>query len=59
MDIDIIKLILELGIAFLGGFASGTFYIKKKYNLNNQKNISNFIGNSNSIKQEINNEKEK
>ena len=59
MDKDVIKLILELGIAFFGGFASGTFYIKKKYNLNNQKNVSNFFGNSNYIKQENNNEKGK
>lgn len=55
MDGDIVKLILELVIAlvtFIAGFAGGTFYTKKKYNINKQKNTNNIIGNNNSIKQE-------
>ncbi len=55
MDTDIAKLILELIIAiitFLAGFAGGTFYTKKKYKINKQKNRSISIGNNNSIKQE-------
>lgn len=55
MDGDITKLILELAIAimtFLAGFAGGTFYTKKKYNINKQKNTNFSIGNNNSIKQE-------
>ena len=49
------KLILELIIAiitFLAGFAGGTFYTKKKYNINRQRNSSISIGSNNSIKQE-------
>ena len=55
MDTDMIKLISELIIAiitFLAGFAGGTFYTKKKYNINKQKNRSFSIGNNNTIKQE-------
>ena len=55
MDGDIIELILELVIAFvtfIAGFAGGTFYTKKKYNINKQKNTNTIIGNNNSIKQE-------
>ncbi len=55
MDTDMTKLILELIIAiitFLAGFAGGTFYTKKKYNINKQKNRSFSIGNNNTIKQE-------
>lgn len=55
MDGDVIELILELVIAlvtFIAGFAGGTFYTKKKYNINIQKNTNNIIGNNNSIKQE-------
>lgn len=55
MDTDIAKLILELIIAiitFLAGFAGGTFYTKKKYNINKQKNSSISIGSNNTIKQE-------
>lgn len=55
MDTDIAKLILELIIAiitFLAGFAGGTFYTKKKYNINEQKNSSISIGSNNTIKQE-------
>lgn len=55
MDTDMIKLILELIIViitFLAGFAGGTFYTKKKYNINKQKNSSFSIGNNNTIKQE-------
>mgnify|MGYP001623202437 CR=1 FL=1 len=55
MDGDIIKLILELSIAiitFLAGFVGGTFYTKKKYNINRQKNNNTSIGNNNFIKQE-------
>ena len=52
MDTDMIKLILELIITFLAGFAGGTFYTKKKYNINKQKNNSFSIGNNNTIKQE-------
>lgn len=55
MDTGMIKLILKLIIAiitFLAGFAGGTFYTKKKYNINKQKNRSFSIGNNNTIKQE-------
>ena len=55
MDTDMIKLILELIIViitFLAGFAGGTFYTKKKYNINKQKSCSFSIGNNNTIKQE-------
>lgn len=55
MNGDITKLILELAVAivtFLAGFAGGTFYTKKKYNINKQKNTNTIIGNNNSIKQE-------
>lgn len=55
MDGDVIELILELVIAlvtFIAGFAGGTFYTKKRYNINKQKNTNNIIGNNNSIKQE-------
>lgn len=55
MDTDMTKLILELIIAiitFLAGFAGGTFYTKKKYNINKQKNSSISIGSKNTIKQE-------
>ncbi len=55
MDTDMTKLILELIIAivtFLAGFAGGTFYTKKKYNINKQKNSNINIGSNNSIKQE-------
>lgn len=55
MDTEMIKLILELIIViitFLAGFAGGTFYTKKKYNINKQKNSSFSIGNNNTIKQE-------
>ena len=55
MDTEIVKLISELIIAiitFLAGFAGGTFYTKKKYNINKQKNNSFSIGNNNAIKQE-------
>lgn len=55
MDVEIIKLILELIIAIItfgAGFASGKFYTKKKYNINKQKNSSISIGSNNSIKQE-------
>lgn len=55
MDTDIAKLILELIIAiitFLAGFAGGTFYTKRKYNINKQKNSSISIGSNNTIKQE-------
>lgn len=55
MDTDIANLILELIIAiitFLAGFAGGTFYTKKKYNINRQRNTSISIGSNNSIKQE-------
>ncbi len=55
MNGDIIKLILELVIAlvtFIAGFAGGTFYTKKKYNINKQKNTNISIGNNNSINQE-------
>lgn len=55
MDTDMIKLILELIIViitFLAGFAGGTFYTKKKYNINKQKNSSFSIGNNNTIKQD-------
>ncbi len=55
MDTDMTKLILELIIVlvtFWAGFAGGTFYTKKKYNINKQKNSSINIGSNNSIKQE-------
>jgi len=55
VDTEIVKLISELIIAiitFLAGFAGGTFYTKKKYNINKQKNSSFSIGNNNTIKQE-------
>ena len=39
-------------ITFLAGFAGGTFYTKKKYNINKQKNSSISIGSKNTIKQE-------
>lgn len=61
MDADITKLVLELIIAivtFLAGFAGGTFYTKKKYKINKQKNSSISIGSNNSVKQEnMHNEK--
>lgn len=55
MDGDIVKLILELVIVlvtFIAGFTGGTFYTKKKYNINKQKNTNISIGNNNSINQE-------
>ena len=54
MNGDITKLILELAVAivtFLAGFAGGTFYTKKKYNINKPKNTNISIGNNNFIKQ--------
>ena len=55
MNGDITKLILELAVAivtFLAGFAGGTFYTKKKYNINKPKNTNISIGNNNFIIQE-------
>lgn len=55
MDTDITKLIIELiveVVTFFAGFAGGTFYTKKKYNIKKQKNRNTTIGNNNVIKQE-------
>lgn len=55
MDGDTIKLIFELVIeivTFLAGFAGGTFYTKKRYNINKSKNTNISIGDNNFIKQE-------
>lgn len=55
MDGDTIKLILELVIeivTFLAGFAGGTFYTRKRYNINKSKNTNISIGDNNFIKQE-------
>lgn len=51
MDTDITKLIIEV-VTFFAGFAGGTFYTKKKYNIKKQKNRNITIGNNNTIKQE-------